>query len=125
VKLAQETVQLTFEIEPGMDVGHVISLSEAGEPHPDGDSGDLNIHIVPIAHDFFKREGNNLKATVEISLADALTGFAKKIEHLDGHEVSATRSHPPDAMLLASLVTASKHFTVELIPQISAQWRRT
>jgi DnaJ homolog subfamily B member 11 len=87
VKLTQKTVELEFEIEKGMDSGYVITLGEAGEPHPDGDNGDLSIHIVAIPHPVFRREGVNLMINMEISLADALTGFSHDIEHLDGHKV--------------------------------------
>lgn len=87
VKLAQQTVELEFEIEKGMDTGYVITLAEAGEPHPDGDSGDLNIHIVAVPHPLFKREGVNLKMNYEISLTDALVGFSQQLAHLDGHKV--------------------------------------
>lgn len=93
MKLTQQTVDLTFEIEPGMDTGHAITLSEAGEPHPDGDSGDLTIHIVATPHPVFKREKHNLKATVAVSLADSLTGFEMTIDHVDGHKVSSSVVH--------------------------------
>jgi DnaJ-class molecular chaperone len=87
VKLTQKTVELDFEIEKGMDTGYVITLAEAGEPHADGDSGDLNIHIVALPDRLFKREGVHLKINWEISLSDALTGFSHEIAHLDGHKV--------------------------------------
>lgn len=90
VKLTQQTVELSFEIEKGMDTGYVITLGEAGEPHADGDNGDLNIHVVALPDPLFRREGSNLKMNWEISLADALTGFSQEIKHLDGHTVRAT-----------------------------------
>lgn len=87
MKLTQQTVELEFEIEPGMDTGYVITLAEAGEPHADGDSGDLNIHVIALPDALFRREGVHLKINWEISLADALTGFSQDIQHLDGHTV--------------------------------------
>lgn len=87
VKLVEDTVKLSFDIEPGMDTGHVITLSEEGEPHADGDSGDLNIIMVSEPHPFFHREKNNLKIKADITLVDALVGFERTIEHLDGHKV--------------------------------------
>lgn len=88
VKLTQQTLELSFEIEKGMDTGHVITLGEAGEPHADGDSGDLNIYVVGLPDPLFRREGIHLKINWEISLADALTGFSQDIKHLDGHKVT-------------------------------------
>jgi hypothetical protein len=94
VKLTQQTVELDFEIEKGMDTGYVITLAEAGEPHPDGDSGDLNIHVVGLPDPVFKREGANLKVDWEISLSDALTGFSHELDHLDGHKVCVCSCEP-------------------------------
>ena len=96
VKLTQKTVELSFEIEKGMDTGYVITLGEAGEPHADGDSGDLNVYVVGLPDSLFRREGAHLKMNWEISLADALTGFSQDIKHLDGHKVC-------DALYLPSL----------------------
>eukprot|EP00892_Ulva_mutabilis_P005332 jgi/Ulvmu1/3170/UM015_0211.1 len=91
VKLVEDTVKLSFDIEPGMDTGHVITLSEEGEPHADGDSGDLNIIMVSDPHPFFHRDKDNLKIKADITLVDALVGFEKEIEHLDGHKVTLKR----------------------------------
>lgn len=93
VQLVEETVKLSFDIEPGMDTGHVITLSEEGEPHADGDSGDLNIIMVSDPHPFFHRDKFNLKIKASITLVDALVGFQREIEHLDGHKVC----HQPGA----------------------------
>lgn len=87
VKLVEETVKLNFDIEPGMDTGYEISLSEEGEPHADGDSGDLNIVLVGDPHPVFHRNKNNLNIKRSISLLEALVGFETEIDHLDGHKV--------------------------------------
>ena len=39
----------------------------------------------------FKREKNNLRYTLEITLRDALLGFEKYITHLDGHKVKVKK----------------------------------
>ena len=39
----------------------------------------------------FKREKDNLRYTLEISLKDALLGFEKYITHLDGHQVKVKK----------------------------------
>ena len=44
--------------------------------------------IQELPHKVFKREKNNLRMKLKISLKDALLGFRKVIEHLDGHKVT-------------------------------------
>jgi DnaJ-class molecular chaperone len=53
----------------------------------------LSINELP--HKFFKRQGNNLCLTVDLKLYQALAGFTKVIEHLDGRKLylsSTTRT---------------------------------
>lgn len=96
VKLVEETVELSFDIEPGMDAGDIINLTEEGEPHADGDSGDLNIVMDSVPHPSFRREKHNLKIQARITLVDALVGFEREVEHLDGHKVmyNVDHNHP-------------------------------
>ncbi|KAG6785049.1 hypothetical protein POTOM_010772 [Populus tomentosa] len=60
---------------------------EDGEPIIDGEPGDLKFRIRTAPHDVFRREGNDLHATVTITLVQALVGFKKTIKHLDEHLV--------------------------------------
>jgi DnaJ-class molecular chaperone len=39
-------------------------------------------------HQIFRRWNDHLLITMEISLTEALTGFTKKVRHLDGHTVT-------------------------------------
>jgi DnaJ-class molecular chaperone len=87
VKLVENTVELHFEIEPGMLNGEILTLYEEGEPHPDGDPGDLHIQLICENHPSFVRDGDDLKVGVNIDLVDALTGFSSQFEHVDGHKV--------------------------------------
>lgn len=62
-----------------------------GEPHMDGEPGDLVLRIKTAPHTRFERRGDDLYTNVTISLTDALNGFELQIEHLDGHKVQVTR----------------------------------
>merc|ERR1711976_764592 len=62
-----------------------------GEPHLDGEPGDLIIKIRTYPHERFERRGDDLYTNVTISLSDALNGFELDIEHLDGHKVHVQR----------------------------------
>ena len=62
-----------------------------GEPHMDGEPGDLILEIRTYPHKKFERRGDDLYTNVTISLVDALRGFEMDIEHLDGHKVHVSR----------------------------------
>lgn len=62
-----------------------------GEPHIDGEPGDLRIRIKTMPHTKFERKGDDLYTNITISLQDALVGFAIDIPHLDGHNVHVSR----------------------------------
>jgi DnaJ family protein B protein 11 len=65
--------------------------SIAGEPHIDGEPGDLKVRIRTQPHHTFERRGDDLYTNVTISLTDALVGFQMSVVHLDGHKVSVSR----------------------------------
>ncbi|PRW20497.1 dnaJ ERDJ3B isoform A [Chlorella sorokiniana] len=87
VKLVRETDALTVSVEPGMADGHTITFFEEGEPIIDGEHGDLHVVLRTQPHATFERRGDGLLANVTISLLDALVGFQRELEHLDGHKV--------------------------------------
>merc|ERR1712210_39588 len=62
-----------------------------GEPHVDGEPGDLILRIQTRPHPKFERRGDDLYTNVTVSLVDALNGFDMSIEHLDGHKVQVSR----------------------------------
>lgn len=49
--------------------------------------GDVIFTIKQQPHNRFKRVGDNLYQDLTISLEEALLGFKKRINHLDGHLV--------------------------------------
>lgn len=82
---------LEVEVEIGVDDGHTIRFSGEGEPHIDGNPGDLIFKLRVDKHKVFKRHGIDLYTNLTISLDQALNGFKMDIEHLDGHKVHITR----------------------------------
>ncbi|XP_077997266.1 dnaJ homolog subfamily B member 11-like [Glandiceps talaboti] len=91
VKFVSEEKLLEIEIEPGMRDGHIYPFISEGEPHIDGEPGDLRFIIVQAKHPLFERKGDDLYTNVTISLRDALVGFDMEITHLDGHKVHVQR----------------------------------
>ncbi|XP_014249700.1 dnaJ homolog shv [Cimex lectularius] len=91
VKFVTESRLLEVEIEQGMVDRQEVRFIAEGEPHIDGDPGDLVLKIKTVPHPVFERRGDDLYTNVTISLVDALTGFSMEIEHLDGRMVKIQR----------------------------------
>lgn len=91
IKYVTEERLLEVEIEPGMVDGQEYPFHAEGEPHADGEPGDLKFKIRVLKHNKFERRGDDLYTNVTLSLVDALNGFDLKIDHLDGHKVHIHR----------------------------------
>ncbi|XP_060067328.1 dnaJ homolog subfamily B member 11-like [Ylistrum balloti] len=91
VKMVPEERVLEIEIEQGMRDEQEYPFVAEGEPHIDGEPGDLRFKIKQAKHRRFERKGDDLFTNVTITLADALTGFEMDIPHLDGHLVHIVR----------------------------------
>lgn len=68
VKLVNEERILEIEIESGMMDGQETKFVAEGEPHMDGEPGDLIIKIRTAPHSKFERRGDDLYTNVTISL---------------------------------------------------------
>jgi DnaJ family protein B protein 11 len=88
--ITPEQITLQAEVEPGMRDGSVITFPGQGEPDLDGEPGDLKLRIQQSPHPTFKRNGDDLHTSLSLSLLEALVGFNRSIEHLDGHSVPLT-----------------------------------
>jgi len=77
----------TVEIEPGMDSGSEIKFDGQGEQNPEWFPGDIVFSLRVKNHYRFERQGNDLHATVRLTLRESLLGYSKEITHLDGHIV--------------------------------------
>ena len=91
VKLVREEHRMDVEIEIGMEDGMEKRFDGEGEPHIDGEPGDLVFNIKQTPHPVFLRKNDDLYCNLTISLLDALSGFEMEFEHLDGHKVKITR----------------------------------
>lgn len=68
---------------------------------PDQEPGDIVFKVVEEEHPVFTRAGSDLRATIEITLAESLTGFSRVvIKHLDGRGIELT--HPLTAGAILS-----------------------
>jgi DnaJ-related protein SCJ1 len=86
-KIVQSLEEMTLFIEKGMENGSEIKFEEFGEEKPDKDPGHLIFIVEELPDKVFKREKDNLRVDMVISLKEALIGFNREIIHLDGHKV--------------------------------------
>lgn len=68
MRLVNEERLLEVEIEAGMTDGQEILFHAEGEPHLDGDPGDLKFKIRTAPHHTFERRGDDLYTNITISL---------------------------------------------------------
>jgi len=76
---------VSVDIPAGVESGLRLQLPGSGEVGPGGGPhGDLYLEITVAAHDVFSRDGDDLLATLEVSMSDAILGATTSIEGLDG-----------------------------------------
>lgn len=80
-----ERRSLTLDIPSGIETGTRMQLRGGGEVGPGGGpNGDLFIQFRVMHHDVFSRDGNDLLATVQVSMTDAILGASTTVAGLDG-----------------------------------------
>lgn len=74
---------IDLKLPPGVEDGTQMRLAGKGEPGPGG-NGDatVTIHLQP--HPFFRRDGDNLRLDLPISLDEAVAGAKVKVPTADG-----------------------------------------
>ncbi|CAH8568632.1 unnamed protein product [Dicrocoelium dendriticum] len=87
VSLHRVERHLELEVERGMRDGHLYPFALEGEPHLDGESGDLKFRIRQQKHKYFQRRGDDLYTNITLSLVQSMVGYHIVLLHLDGHEV--------------------------------------
>mmetsp|Transcript_7377 Transcript_7377/g.10454 ORF Transcript_7377/g.10454 Transcript_7377/m.10454 type:complete len:365 (-) Transcript_7377:313-1407(-) len=87
----EEELQLTVDILPGMKDGEQIKFDQVADEAVGHTPGDLIFIIKQLPHPLFSRSGDNLSMSFSISLLEALVGFSKSFEHLDGHLVTVEK----------------------------------
>ncbi|GAA3770775.1 molecular chaperone DnaJ [Microbacterium kribbense] len=80
---ARRTVSV--DIPAGVETGLRLQMPGSGEVGPaGGPHGDLYIEITVAPHEVFSRDGDDLLATLEVSMPDAILGATTGIQSLDG-----------------------------------------
>ncbi|KAG6580472.1 DnaJ-like subfamily B member 13 [Cucurbita argyrosperma subsp. argyrosperma] len=79
---------LTVDIKPGWKKGTKLTFPELGDQQPRVVPSDLVLTLDEIPHRVFKRDGNDLIITQDISLVEALTGYTVHLTTLDGRNLT-------------------------------------
>ena len=76
---------IPVDIPAGVDTGLRLQLPSQGEVGPaGGPNGDLYLEIKVRHHDVFSRNGDDLLATLEVQMTDAILGTRTVLKTLDG-----------------------------------------
>ncbi|KAJ9150741.1 Heat shock protein DNAj [Pleurostoma richardsiae] len=87
-RTVEETKALEIYIPRGSMQGERIVLEGEADQFPDQVPGDIIFTLVEKPHDTFTRIGNDLSADLNVTLAEALTGFSRVVlKHLDGRGI--------------------------------------
>jgi len=76
---------VSLDIPAGVETGLRLQLPGSGAVgRAGGPNGDLYVEVTVAPHPVFSRDGDDLLATLEVSMTDAILGAATTIEGLDG-----------------------------------------
>lgn len=85
--------------------GDRIVLEGEADQVPDQQPGDIVFILEEVEHPVFRRGGADLTASMEITLAESLCGFARVvIKHLDGRGIFISHPQPTGGVLKPSQV---------------------
>ncbi|KAK9674742.1 Molecular chaperone (DnaJ superfamily) [Basidiobolus ranarum] len=85
---------LSVNIKPGWKAGTKIRFSNEGDELPTGGAQDIEFIIEEKPHPTFKRESEHLVISLDINIIDALTGFTKSVQSLDGRTLTISNRTP-------------------------------
>lgn len=92
--LGQRVVRVQKEldvcVQPGTPVGHKLTFADGADQEPGRDTGDLVVVLQEEEdpHSSFRRFGDDLVASFQVSLATALCGDSSRLELLDGQYIT-------------------------------------
>lgn len=90
-----ENKEFVIEVEKGMKNMEKIVFPRESEQHPDLVPGDLVVTLKQRPHHFFiDRKENDLYATINLNLKEALLGYKKSFRHLDNRLIEVTSNKP-------------------------------
>jgi len=90
----RENLTLSIVIEKGFDEGTVALFKNAGDVSEVNGPGNIEVTLVSKPHPLFKRKGSDLHITIPVTLKEALTGFSRTVQHIDGSSLNIQSNSP-------------------------------
>jgi len=99
-RVIQTKKMLELYIPPGAREGERIVLAGEADQRPETEAGDVVFILQEKENETFRRAGADLMADLEITLAEALTGFDRVVlKHLDGRGIHMKYPQTPGQIL--------------------------
>ncbi|KAL5003185.1 hypothetical protein BDV10DRAFT_67838 [Aspergillus recurvatus] len=92
-KRTVQDVTLEATIKPGLRTGSKIKYRGVGDQE-EGGRQDVHLIVTEKEHPNFKRHGDNLITTVDLSLKEALTGWSRIVRTIDGKSIKVSKPGP-------------------------------
>ncbi|KAF2715021.1 DnaJ-domain-containing protein [Pleomassaria siparia CBS 279.74] len=84
---------LEVPIKKGLKAGSKIKFSDVGD-QVEGGTQDLHFIVSEKSHPLFTRDGDDIKYTVDLDLKEALTGWRRTVQTIDGKQISVGNGGP-------------------------------
>ncbi|KAF2128427.1 DNAJ heat shock family protein [Dothidotthia symphoricarpi CBS 119687] len=84
---------LEVPIKKGLKAGSKIKFSDVGD-QVEGGTQDLHFIVAEKSHPLFTREGDDIKRVIELDLKEALTGWRRTVQTIDGKQLSVGSGGP-------------------------------
>ena len=84
---------LEMDIKPGLKAGSKIKFVGVGDQE-EGGTQDLHFIVTEKEHPTLRREGDDLKTTIELDLKEALTGWRRTVTTIDGKQLGVSGGGP-------------------------------
>lgn len=82
-----DNTAIDVQIERGMHQSDTVVFKYMASQMPGHSPGDVIFNLKPRPDERFRRSGNDLRISIDITLKEALLGWVRRIYHLDGHVV--------------------------------------
>lgn len=92
-KQSVEDKILSVPIKKGLKAGSKIKYPDMGD-QVEGGVQDLHFIVKEKPHPLFSRDGDNIRHDVELDLKEALTGWKRTVQTIDGKQISVSQSGP-------------------------------
>lgn len=92
-KRKDEDKILEMDLKPGLKAGSKIKFQGVGDQE-EGGTQDLHFIVTEKPHPTLRRDGDDLRTTIELDLKEALTGWKRNVTTIDGKQLSVSGSGP-------------------------------